>query len=213
MSLAEGVAIARSTDAMPSRIEPDSNHVNAHLDSKSGREHTMSLRKVIASTAALVACASLFGMALADVTQIPVVKLHTQTEVAAAPAAVWAQLTTGKSMVTWCPYWKAEGNTKVNLTKVGDVLDYTDAWGNNGRSIVTYLAKDKELRVAHEPTDGSYLCQAKIVLEPAGKGTKIHYWEMYTDESEPKDRDATAKKTETEMMNTLAALKKSSEKK
>jgi len=173
----------------------------------------MSRTMKMAGAAALVACITMVSAAGADVATLPVVKLHAETDVAAPPAAVWAKITTGNSLVTWCPYWKAEGNMKVNLTKVGDVLDFTDAWGNNGRSIVTFLTKDKELRVAHEPNDGSYMCQSKITLAANDKGTTVQYWEMYTDESEAKDRDATAAKMQTEMANTLAMLKKAAEKK
>jgi len=142
---------------------------------------------------------------------VTVVKLHARAVVQAPPAVVWANLTTGKSLVTWCPYWKGEGNAEVDLGSVGDVLDYSDAWGNNGRSIVTYLDKEKELRIAHEPNDGSYLCQAKIVLMPSARGTQVDYWEMYTDTSNTKDRAATAEKMEAEMSSTLVALRKVAE--
>lgn len=160
----------------------------------------------------LVALVCVAGPAAAGHTEVPVVRLMA-TEVVAAPAeAVWAHLTTGKNVVTWCPYWKSEGNAAVNLTKVGDVLEYADDWGNKGRSVVTHLVKEKELRVAHEPADGSYMCQARLVLEPADKGTRVRYLEQYTDESEPKDREATAMKMEAEMKSALAALKKGVEK-
>jgi hypothetical protein len=158
-----------------------------------------------------VAGASIAGAA--EMKQIPVVSLHTETDVAAPPAAVWAFMTSGKNLVTWCPQWKSDKNAARTLSQVGDVLDYTDDWGNNGRSIVTYLVKAKELRVAHEPNDGSYLCQAKLVLTPTEQGTRVHYWEQYTDESEPKDLKATADKVSSEMEATLAALRKGVEKK
>ena len=58
------------------------------------------------------------------------------------------------------------------LTRVGDVLDYTDEWGNGGRSVVTYLKKNAELRVAHEPASGAYMCQGKLILTTTGEGTK-----------------------------------------
>ena len=159
------------------------------------------------------AAAALASSGAAETKQIPVMYLHQQIEVAATPAAVWAYMTHGKSMVAMCPVWKSARNASVNLTKVGDVLDYTDEWGNNGRSVVTTMVKDKELRIAHDPNKGDYMCQAKYVLTPSAKGTVVHYYEQYTDESSPKDMEATAGKMAAEMTQTLAALKKGVEKK
>jgi hypothetical protein len=162
---------------------------------------------------AAAAGAAIATRGMAETKQVPVVRIHHQVDVAAPPAAVWAYLTQGKNLVTWCPEWKAPSNTKVSIAKVGDVLDYSDEWGNNGRSIVTYLVKDKELRVAHEPNKGDYMCQAKFVLGGTGKGTRVDYWEQYTDESPSKDLPYTARKVEGEMKETLAALKKGVERK
>ena len=170
-------------------------------------------RRMLVGMLAACALPAVCSIGRTEMKQVPVVRLHSTIEVAASPAAVWAFLTTGKNMVTWCPVWKSQANAKINLAKVGDVLDFTDEWGNNGRSVVTHLVKEKELRVAHEPNDGSYMCQAKIVLTPSAKGTTVHYYEQYTDESKPEDLQATAKKTEGEMMQTLAAVKKGVEKK
>ena len=144
---------------------------------------------------------------------VTMVRLHQEAEVIAPPASVWIFMTTGKNFVTWCPEWKSSRNAAINLGRVGDSVEFTDAWGNGGRSVVTYLAKDKELRVAHEPTKGDYVCQAKFVLTPTARGTMVRYWDQYTDESPPKDQEATAAKVEAEMTTTLAALKKAVEKK
>ena len=151
--------------------------------------------------------------ARAEHSQVPVVRVHAQTEIAAPAAAVWIWMTEGRNLVTWCPQWKAAANAKANITKVGDVLDYTDEWGNGGRSVVTYLVKARELRVAHEPAKGDYMCQAKFVLEAVGPGTRVHLWDQYTDESSPTDMKATAEKMESELAATLAALKPGVEKK
>jgi len=169
----------------------------------------MSPRIVLLALAVL----SVPALAGADPQEVPTVRLTAEAQIAAPPAAVWTQLTTGKSLVTWCPMWKSEANAAVNLSKVGDALDFTDDWGNGGRSVVTYLAKNKELRVAHEPADGSYMCQAKIILEPKDGGTVVRYVEAYTDESEAADRKATAEKMTADMASTLKALKAQAEKK
>jgi len=162
---------------------------------------------------AVLMIGTLASLAAAEHKQVPVMRFHAETDIAAPAAAVWAQLTTGKNLVTWCPVWKNAKNSTAHLMKVGDALDYTDEWGGGGRSVVTYIVKDKELRVAHEPTKGDYMCQAKIILTPAAGGTKVDYWEQYTDESSPTDMQATAAKMETEMAATLAAVKKGCEKK
>jgi polyketide cyclase/dehydrase/lipid transport protein len=143
----------------------------------------------------------------AEMKEMPTVRLHAQVQVNASPSAVWSRMTIGKNLVTWCPMWKNAKNAAANLTKVGDVLDYSDQWGNGGRSVVTYIVHNKEIRVAHEPTKGDYMCQAKLVLEPQGQMTMVHYWEQYTDESSPKDLQATAGKMQSEMRAMLAQLK------
>lgn len=165
----------------------------------------------LAATAAMLA--AIASVSVAAHTQVPVMRFHAQTDVAAPAGAVWTQLTSGKNLVTWCPVWKSPKNAAVNIVKVGDVLDFTDQWGGGGRSVVTYLVKGKELRVAHEPNKGDYICQAKLMLTPTASGTRVDYWEQYTDESAPKDMEATAAKMETDMSAMLAAMKQGCEKK
>lgn len=152
--------------------------------------------------------------------QVPIVRHTVEADIAASPDAVWAAITTGKNLVTWCPEWKSLSNAKINLTRVGDVLDFTDAWGNGGRSVVTFLARNQELRVQHEPTNGSYICQAKLLIGPGKAGsaarrswTHVTYVEQYSDESAPTDLAATAGKVDAEMTAALAALKKRVERK
>ncbi len=156
---------------------------------------------------------SLAGAARGEIRQLQAVRLHAETHVAAAPAAVWQVLTTGRNFATWCPQWKAPANARVSLTRVGDVVSFTDAWNNSGRSVVTYLVPNRELRVAHEPNDGSYLCRARVTLTPSNGGTLVHFWDEYTDENpNAADRDATARKEQAALGEQLAALKKLAEK-
>jgi len=166
---------------------------------------------------AILALVLLVGVALnagatVKMEQVSVVRLVADTEVAAPSEKVWAYMTTGKNLVTWCPYWKSAKNAEVKITKVGDVLDFKDTWDNGGQSIVTYLDRNKEIRLAHEPTNGSYICQAKLILIPAGAKTKIQYTEQYTDESSIDDLTSNAFKMQKEMEKTLAELKKGVEK-
>ncbi len=165
-------------------------------------------RKIVVAFAASFALTAVSTPGSAKVKQVPTVRLHAQALVNAPPAAIWTYMTRGKNLVTWCPMWKNAKNTTASLARVGDVLDYSDQWGNGGRSVVTYIVRSKEIRVAHEPTNGSYMCQAKLVLKAQGRGTMVHYWEQYTDESAPKDLQATAAKMQSEMDQTLADLKK-----
>jgi uncharacterized protein YndB with AHSA1/START domain len=151
--------------------------------------------------------------AVADMSEIAMVKLKADTQVKASPEQVWKQMTTGKSLVTWCPYWKSEKNSSVMISKVGDVLDFQDDWGNGGRSIITFVEKNKEIRIAHEPMDGSYVCHSTLMLEPAGEGTHVTYIEQYTDESGMDDKKATSAKMQAAMKEALAALKANAEKK
>jgi len=166
------------------------------------------MRRTPIPTLAALLAVLLAGSASAAVKKSALVKVTVEAQVAAPPSAVWAQLTQGKNLVTWCPMWKAPANAKVSLARVGDVLDFTDDWGNGGRSVVTYLAKDKEIRVTHEPNNGSYMCQARLVLSPAGGGTKLSWTDSYTDDGALKDQQANSAKMEAEMRESLTALAK-----
>jgi uncharacterized protein YndB with AHSA1/START domain len=151
--------------------------------------------------------------AFADMSEIAMVKLKADAQINASPNQVWKQMTAGESLVTWCPYWKSEKNSSVTISKVGDVLDFQDDWGNGGRSIITYLQKNSEIRIAHEPADGSYVCHSTLKLEPAGEGTHVTYVEQYTDESAKEDKKATSARMQAAMKEALAALKAAAEKK
>lgn len=169
------------------------------------------MRRVVVSLAALTLLLPCVPAAHADAASVPMMRLTATAEIAAPPAAVWASVTSGKNLVTWCPVWKEAKNSAVTLTRVGDVLEFTDQWGNGGRSIVTFLAKDKELRVAHEPNDGSYVCQARFTIAPSAKGSKVTWLEQYTDASSARDAEATAAKMQGEMAAALATLRKLAE--
>ncbi len=155
----------------------------------------------------------LSATAAADSQQVAFVKIHATARIAAPPSVVWAHVTQGRNLVTWCPEWKAAGNARVTIAHIGDVLDYTDAFGNGGRSVVTFLVPNRELRVAHEPVKGDYVCQAKFVLTPVAGGTKVDFWDCYSDASVPADLKATEGKMDAEAAATLAALKQQVEQK
>lgn len=157
---------------------------------------------------AVITVAALHTPLMAGIQQIPVVRLSVSAEIAADPGQVWDYMTTGKNLVNWCPYWKTPENAAIKLSSVGDVLEFKDDWGNGGRSIVTFINAPVELRISHDPNDGSYMCQSRLTLSATGKGTEIRYIEQYTDESTPEDLKATAASMETAMRETLETLRK-----
>ena len=133
-------------------------------------------------------------------------------EVKAPPAQVWATLTDGAKVQSWYPGWKGATGVK-SLAMLGASIAYRDEWNNPGKSVVIYAAKDKELRLAHVPDDGSYVCQVKFKLEAKGAGTTVTVTDQYSDNLEvPLDRD-TAATAKASMMKYLTALKAAAEKK
>ncbi|HTM57070.1 MAG TPA: SRPBCC family protein [Candidatus Udaeobacter sp.] len=176
------------------------------------RSEACGRRNLIAGAAIVFAMAvALCPPASADHRQVTMVSLHSEIDVAAPPAAVWTFITTGKNFATWCPSWSAARNSRIAITRVGDVLDYRDEWGNGGQSIVTYAVRNRELRVAHEPYKGDYVCQAKFRLTPDGRSTKLEFWDQYSDESPETDREATAAKMQSASDQSLAAIKQALE--
>jgi len=132
-------------------------------------------------------------------------------EVKAPPAQVWMALIDGAKVQTWYPGWKGATGVKP-LNTIGASITYKDEWGNPGKSVVIYASKDKELRLAHVPDDGSYVCQVKFKLEGKGAGTMVTATDQYSDNLDvPLDRD-TAATAKASMMKYLAALKALAEK-
>ena len=149
----------------------------------------------------------LANAATATPARVTTMRLTAETDVAAPPQAVWGWITNGKNLVTWCPVWKSGANAKVRITKIGDVLDFSDEWGNGGRSIVTYVNKNKELRVAHEPDNGSYMCQSKFLIAADASGAHVTWIEQYTEEQPKEAADKNAADMDLQMNATLQALK------
>ena len=121
-------------------------------------------------------------------------------------------MTQGKHLAAWSGIWRAPANTGADLTRLGQVLDFTDEYGNSGHSLVTFAARDRELRIVLEPDNASYFCQVKFLLSPTPTGSQVRYLDQYTDESSPKDLHATADKALQEMQKTLQDLKRGVEK-
>ena len=127
-------------------------------------------------------------------------------ETKAAPAQVWAAFTEPAKAKNWYPGWKNAKETQA-LTAVGQACGFVDEWNNAGKSVVLFVAKNKELRVAHMPDDGSYVCQVKFKVEPKGTGSIVTIIDQYSDDlNVPLDKD-TAAKVKAGMVQYLAALK------
>ena len=126
-----------------------------------------------------------------------------------APAAkVWAAVTSldGFGALTG---FQATGGSK-SFSKVGDAVP-ARVWTDSGRLVVTELLPEKELRVAWEPANGSYLCSKRVVLTPFQGGTRVEYSDRYTDDQPNADETAAQVALETEKH--LAAFKALAEKK
>ncbi len=133
-------------------------------------------------------------------------------EIKAAPAQVWAALTEIDKMKAWYPGWKNVATTAKPISAVGQALDYFDEWNNAGKTVVLHFAKNQELRFAHVPNDGSYVCQLKLKLEAKGAATLVTVVDQYSDALDvPTDKD-TALIAKNGMIKYLAALKAVAEK-
>lgn len=145
------------------------------------------------------------------VSKMALITCEGSTQIDATPSVVWTALTDADMAQQWCPYWKDAEATHA-LTKVGQTISYTDNWGNTGKSVVIYAKPNQELRVAHVPDDGSYVCQTKFVLQPNGENTAVTVTEQYSDNLDvPTDRD-TAAQVKKEIESYIASLKAVAEK-
>lgn len=141
-----------------------------------------------------------------QVSKLALMTFDAEARIAAPAAGVWSALTDADKAVSWCPLWKNAENAQA-LTELGASIDFLDEWENPGRSVVVFVDAGRELRIAHVPNDGSYVCQVKITLTPAGEATDVHVTEQYSDALDaPADKD-TAAMVQKEVGAYLANLK------
>jgi hypothetical protein len=166
-------------------------------------------RRTLLSSAAcgFLIWAASAGPARAEIHQVTTVRIHSRIRIDAGAAPIWRYATMGSHFASWIPEWKQPRNARINLMRVGDWLDSVDEWNNKGRSVVTYLSRDRELRLANDPLDGSFMCQTKLLLEADGAGTTVQFIEQYTDEGNATDARATAAKVQASMDRSLQSLK------
>jgi len=153
------------------------------------------MKKIVSAFVLVVLVAAMSMSASAGsstVSKMALVTIEASADASASPAAVWTALTDPDKAQSWCPYWKDAQNA-MPLSSVGATISYEDEYGNAGQSVVLYADAGKELRLAHVPSDGSYMCQVKIQLTPKGSGTTIHVTEQYSDALDvPLDKDTAA---------------------
>lgn len=107
----------------------------------------------------------------------------------AAPAAVWATLTDVQKLSAAMGY-EYKGAAK-KMEKLGDHVSLK-VFGDTGNFIVVHLKPGSELRYTWEPDNGTYLCQERWQLLPAGKGTKLVFEDRYTESGPQSAEDLAA---------------------
>jgi uncharacterized protein YndB with AHSA1/START domain len=157
--------------------------------------------------------ATAFAADNVSVSKMALMNVDGSIDIAASPAKVWAALTDADKVQSWCPIWTQPPTGGKSLATVGNTVMFKDEYGNTGKSVVLYVDAMKELRIAHVPDNGSYVCQAKFILEGKGNATTVTVKEQYSDDMNvPVDRD-TALKTKNGIAKSLADLKAMAEKK
>lgn len=122
----------------------------------------------------------------------------------AAPAKVWAAAASAEGFYTLTGFKPDAADKARTFAELGDSIG-ASIWTDTGRLVVTGLVAGKELRVAWEPANASYLCSKRIVLAAAGTGTSFDYWDRYTDDQP--NADETAKKVRDESAKALEAFR------
>ena len=101
----------------------------------------------------------------------------------ASPEKVWAVLTNLEQFTSLMGFEWQSGNKTVS--KVGDTARMK-VWSDDTTYFLTYAEPKKELRLALEPDNASYICQKRWILTPEGDQTKVQLIDIYT-ESAPQD--------------------------
>jgi len=165
---------------------------------------------LVVLTAAAELAAGFAAAGPATVSKTALITIEASIEIAAPAGKVWTVLTDAEKAAGWCPYWTG-GTGKDALASVGRTVAFHDEYGNSGRSVVLYADPARELRVAHVPDNGSYLCETKFTLTPKGSSTRLRMIEQYSDQLDvPVDRD-TAASTSQSIGTQLQALKQLAE--
>jgi uncharacterized protein YndB with AHSA1/START domain len=147
-----------------------------------------------------------------QVSKQALVTIDAAAEVNATVDKVWAALTETDMAHSWYPGWKRQNAGEMTaVIRVGEQIPFDDGWGNSGQSVVLFVDPHHELRIAHVPDNGTYLCQVKVRLTARAGKTLVEVTEQYSDDIDvPLDKD-TAEMTRQEVAKYLAVLKKLAE--
>jgi len=88
----------------------------------------------------------------------------------APPEKVWAVLTNLEQFAGFMGFQWLSGSKTVS--KVGDTARMK-VWSDDTTYFLTYAEPNKELRLALEPDNASYICQKRWILTPEGDKMKV----------------------------------------
>lgn len=93
---------------------------------------------------------------------------------------VWAVLTDLEKFSDFMGFVWQSGKKRVE--NVGDTARMK-VWSDNTTYFLTYVEPNKEIRLALEPDNASYICQKRWVLVPDGNKTVVKLMDIYTESS------------------------------
>ncbi len=132
------------------------------------------------------------------------VVIPSRLEVKAPPARVWAALTSVKGFCALTGFTPDAASKGHAFARLGDHAR-AGIWSDRGTLVVTGWVPMKELRVAWEPENASYVCEKRILLAKTAAGTSLDILDRYSDD-QPKV-DETAKKSAEETGRALEAFR------
>ena len=112
-------------------------------------------------------------------------------EVKAPVATVWALASSVNGFCALTGFVPDAAAKTKTFAALGDAVKAT-VWSDTGTLVATHVTKEKDLRVTWEVANGAYLCAKRVVLSPTPTGTKIEYWDRYTDDQANVDETAAA---------------------
>jgi len=145
----------------------------------------------VAATLAPLLVPSAIHAEVMPVRRAALVFIPSRMEIQAPPARVWSVVCSTRGFEALTGFATGPGAAKRVLSRLGDSMP-ASIWSDKGRLVVTGFAPQKELRVAWEPENASYLCSTRIVLTRSAGGTTLEMWDRYSDDQP--NVDETAKK-------------------